>query len=228
MKYVIANWKSNKSREDVIQWMDHFEEKISQVDATLTQVVLCPPMPDVWFVSNRLLDRKLFTSVALGVQDISPYPAGSYTGAVSTFNLDGFGVKYALVGHSERRRHFHETSQEVARKVRECVEKNITPVVCIDEPCLLEQAEAIEKKYLKQCLVAYEPLAAIGTGDNAPVEKVVEMVDRVHQLFGEVPVLYGGSVTAENVCEYLAVTDGVLVGRASLDVEEFGKMIEKV
>ncbi len=228
MKYVVANWKSNKSREDVINWMDRFEEKIKDMEHPSARVVLCPPMPDVWFLSNRLLDRKLYADIFLGVQDLSPYPAGSYTGAVSTVNLDGFRVKYAIVGHSERRRHFQETSQEVARKVQECVEKEMTPIVCVDEPYLLEQAEALEKKHLEKCMVAYEPLEAIGTGDNAPVEKVVEMVERIHQLFGEVPVLYGGSVDSKNVAEYLAVSDGVLVGRASLDVEEFTRMIEKV
>lgn len=228
MKYLVANWKSNKSRDDVEEWMERFEAQVAQPEQHQAQIILCPPMPSLMYVSNRLLDRKVFSNAYLGVQDVSPYPAGSYTGAVSTYNLDGFNVQYALVGHSERRRYFHETSLDVAKKVRECVDKNITPIVCIDEPYLLEQAETLEKKLLEKCLVAYEPLAAIGSGDNAPVEKVIEMVERVHLLFGEVPVLYGGSVDSGNAQDYLAITDGVLVGGASLDVAEFGKMISKI
>ena len=127
MKYVIANWKSNKSRGEAENWMDGFENIKVQSASQQTDVktIICPPMPSLMFVSNKLLDREKFANVHLGVQDISPFPAGKYTGAVSARNLDGFGVAYAIVGHSERRQFFHETHQDVANKVAQCVDNGI-------------------------------------------------------------------------------------------------------
>ena len=223
---LIANWKSNKTRDGVQKWMEEETEWAEKNEAI--EIVLAPPFPALMYVSNKLLDKKKFQHVKLGVQDISPYPAGKYTGAVSGQNLEGFQVQYAIVGHSERRRHFHESDLDVARKVEQALASSIKPIVCVDEAYIESQANAIDDSLLKDCLVAYEPLAAIGTGNSEDVGHVAEVVKKIREVFGEVPVIYGGSVDDMNVNEYLLVTDGVLVGTASLDVKMFGRLVAAV
>lgn len=230
-KLYVANWKSNKTREEVEQWINDFDEQ-RKVSAIIgnddNTIVLCPPMPSLMFVSNRLIDRKLHHSVYLGVQDVSPYPAGSYTGAVSTQNLDGFDVKYAIIGHSERRKYFHETSQEIANKVDQCLEAGITPIVCVDRDQIDEQARKIDESKRKHIIVAYEPVEYIGTGTAQKGEEVLEVVAEVRKAFGkDSQVLYGGSVNPENIEEFKSQVeiDGFLVGSASLDVDKFLDLI---
>lgn len=224
MKLIIANWKSHKTREEIVQWMDAYEAELEKVTFGV-EVAIAPPMPSVMFVSNRLLAKVRYPMMSLAVQDLSPFPAGKYTGAVSTINLQGFNVKYAIVGHSERRRHFHETHQDVANKVMQAVENGITPIVCVDDEYIGDQAAAIDRQYLEKCIVAYEELGAIGTGKNEPVDHVQEVFQRIKTVFGEVKVIYGGSVEADNVQQYVDISDGVLVGTASLDVSHFISLI---
>lgn len=228
-KLIIANWKSNKTREGVEKWLDEYGVwSIGYEGSNDFEIVIAPSFPDLMFVSNRLLDRKKIKGVYLGVQDLSPYPAGKYTGAVSGQNLEGFNVKYAIVGHSERRRYFYETDNEVALKVEQAVVNGIKPVVCVDEGYIESQAQAIENELLEKCIVAYEPLEAIGTGKSADVGHVKKVVEKIKNYFGEVPVIYGGSVDDMNINEYLLVTDGVLVGGASLDVKMFERLISSI
>lgn len=144
---------------------------------------------------------------------------------MSVANITDWEIGYGIVGHSERRQYFEESHQDVANKVSQLIDAGITPIVCIDDEYLVEQAAAIEKDQLKQCVVAYEPLEAIGSGVFQPVDEVEPIVNQIKEVFGEVPVLYGGSVDAENVAQYLAVTDGVLVGGASLDANEFAALM---
>ncbi len=235
MKLIVANWKSNKSRVAVEAWMDVYHNNAPDIwteasssmapdsSSSLSQtleIVIAPPMPSLMYVSNRLLDDKIGAFTKLAVQDISSFPSGSYTGGVSTTNLDGYNVQYAIVGHSERRRYFHETSLEVARKVELCLEDGITPIVCVDTPYLSEQAQEISPNLYSQCVVAYEPLAAIGSGANAPLDQVSEAVQRIKSVFGG-RVIYGGSVNQSDAAGYLAACDGVLVGTAALNTMEF-------
>ncbi|MDH5533690.1 MAG: triose-phosphate isomerase [Candidatus Pacebacteria bacterium] len=226
MKYIFANWKSNKNRKDAEHWMDEFDKNYAHFASHEDlEIIIAPPMPSLMFISNRLLDRQKHPHVYLAVQDLSSYPAGSYTGAVSTVNLEGFNVKYAILGHSERRNYFEESDMDVAKKVDQAVEAGITPVVCVDEDYIESQAYAIDKKHHKKCIVAYEPLSAIGTGDEMNPKKVVEVVNRIRKAFGDVRVIYGGSVDGDNVKDYLEVCDGVLVGGASLKVDEFKRLV---
>jgi triosephosphate isomerase len=154
---------------------------------------------------------------------------GAYTGAVSAQSLQEFGVTYVLVGHSERRKYFHETDQDVALKVRQVLDGGMQPVLCIDEPYLHSQAAAIDTSVYSSLIIAYEPVAAIGTGKSMNVGTVQEVSARIKQTFGDgVPVLYGGSVTDENVAEYLLVADGALVGGASLEARDFTQLLAHV
>lgn len=226
MKLIIANWKSNKSREEVEHWLDTFETHSPRLGSEV-EAVIAPPMPSLMFVSNRLLAKDKHPRTALAVQDLSPFPAGAYTGAISAVNVQGFKVKYAIVGHSERRRYFHETHQDVANKVTQALENGITPIVCVDDEYIAEQAAAIERDSLSRCVVAYEELSAIGTGNNEPIEHVQEVFQRIKKVFGNVPVIYGGSVDVDNIAEYLDFADGALVGTASLDAEKFASLIKQ-
>lgn len=232
-KLIIANWKSNKTREEVVQWMDEFGEamRVSQATRTMrTDVVICPPMPSLMFVSNRLLDRQLFAGVALGVQDLSPFAAGSYTGAVSTRNLEGFDVRYSIVGHSERRRYFHETAQDIANKVEQCLEAGITPIVCVDQEQIEDQAAALDPKHFAKLVVAYEPVEHIGTGVAQEVSEVLTMMTRLRAAFPESRVIYGGSVNPENLENFSSQSEieGFLVGTASLSAADFYEMIQEL
>lgn len=233
-KLVIANWKSHKSLAALDGWFADFkagmQEGLQQIEAAVAaraevQVMIAPSFPSLSAVADRLSTQRYPVDVALAVQDLSPFPAGKYTGAVSVQNLEGIPVEYALVGHSERRLYFHETHQDVARKVEQALSARITPVVCVDEDYIDAQASAIDSALLQRCVVAYEPLAAIGTGQNADVGTVKNLVSHIKQVFGDVPVIYGGSVTPQNVHEYLLVAQGVLVGGSSLDGKEFAGIV---
>lgn len=226
--YIVANWKSNKNLEEVELWWEEFIQlTIPHLDDLQDEVIIAPPYPGLMMLAQALETQspKLSQHISLAVQDLSPYPAGSYTGAVCGRNLEKLGVKYALVGHSERRRYFHETHQDVANKVAQAVRNGITPIVCFDETYLRAQAEVIEFEYLEKCVVAYEPLTAIGTGHNVQVDEVAAAVAEAKEEFGQVPVLYGGSVKPDNVESYLEVVDGVLVGGASLNPDTFSQLV---
>lgn len=218
-KLFVANWKSNKNLEEVSQWFKDFKVELDEDQ----EVVIAPPYPFLSLVADKIKD---LPGVSLAVQNLSSYPAGSYTGEVCVRNLKGLGVKYAILGHSERRRYLGESHQDVANKVSQALNNSITPIVCVDQDYVEDQSLAIQAKLLEKCVVAYEPLSAIGTGENASVKEVASVVTEIKSVFGETPVLYGGSVNSENIEPYLKVADGVLVGGASLDAKMFAKLIE--
>lgn len=227
---IIANWKSNKSFDEVVSWMDGYESQLqerTQLNDSLIKVLLAPPMSSLLFVSNRLLDKQKLPNTYLTVQDISPFPAGSYTGGISARNLDGFRVRYAIVGHSERRKHFHESHQDVAEKIRRCLEAEITPILCLDDEYIADQSKLLSADERRGCVVAYEDLESIGTGEPQPIEKVADVVSRIRVLFEDSAVLYGGSVKESNIQQYLSVSDGVIVGGASLSVPSFVALLDK-
>lgn len=218
-KLFVANWKSNKNQEEVKLWLAAFKPYIGLEQ----KVVIAPPSPFLAMVAEKI---KTNQDISLAVQNLSSYPAGSYTGEVCARNLEGLGVKYAILGHSERRRYLGETHQDVANKVVQTLENGMIPIVCLDQDYIEGQAQLIDPELLSKCVVAYEPLAAIGTGESAPVKEVVGVVAEIKSVFGQVAVLYGGSVNPDNIAPYLAVTDGVLVGGASLDAAVFAELLQ--
>lgn len=220
MKYVIANWKSNKNSTEVVEWLESYSEKKSKDITT----ILAPSFVHLGQVTTSQDDR-----FAVASQDVSQFPMGSYTGAVNARQLKEIGVQYAIVGHSERRRYFGETHAQIGNKIAQLLDEGITPVLCIDTEYLVEQSVVIDPDHLKKILVAYEPLSAIGSGNNQDVGTVAEVVIQIHQVYDEqVPVLYGGSVTESNVREYSLVCDGVLVGGASLDPKQFSQLVAAI
>jgi triosephosphate isomerase len=225
-KLLLSNFKSNKSITEASSWLDIFLEKVSALNLTNFDLAVAPS-----FLSLKDYSEQISASnfpIKLTTQNISAYPAGSYTGAVSVKNLEGLNLEYAIVGHSERRKYFGENSELVAKKVEQAIDGGMTPVVCLDTEYLEEQISAIDSNLLEQCIFAYEPLSAIGSGNNADVGTVKEVSQKIKTLAGEVPVLYGGSVTDQNVLEYLLVADGVLVGSFSLDPSQFAQLVTTV
>lgn len=225
MKTVIANFKSNKSVQEYEEWLHAYEAYLPQLHPSLT-VVLAPSFPALSLVSTWIKSKSP-AQTFLGVQDLSSFPAGAYTGAVSAQNLLDLGVSYAILGHSERRRYFHETTQDVTNKVAECVANQITPIVCVTADQVEAQAAALNDQYKAALLVAYEPIEHIGTGISDSETNILKTKERVVQAFGAVPYIYGGSVnpsTESSILQEESI-DGFLVGTASLTATTFTSLL---
>lgn len=221
-KLIIANWKSHKSLPAASHWVEEFASEVA--GKTLQGIVVVAPPFTLMQTAHEAIDG-FDAPLLLSAQDVSPYPFGAYTGEVTAAHLKELGVQYVILGHSERRSHFHETSHEVAAKVGQALEQGITPIVCVDRDYIQDQASAIERDNLKKVVVAYEPLSAIGTGRNEDVGSVKAVIAEIKQVFVDVPVIYGGSVSEFNINEYLLVADGALVGSASLEAKDFAQLV---
>ncbi len=220
MRYLVGNWKSNKTLEESLQW---FAEMRAVNIPQETEVVICPPNPYLLHLKSQISNEKL----KLGVQDVSPFPFGAYTGAIAVEMVKQW-AQYAIVGHSERRKYFHESHQDVANKVDRCIEVGITPIVCVDEEYVEAQLAAINDANMAKIIVAYEPLSAIGSGTPDTPDHAVQVALAIKDKAGvDVPVLYGGSVKPENIQSFLshAEISGALVGGASLDPHAWQDLI---
>jgi len=222
MKYIVGNWKSNKSSEEVEAWWREFAgvyKKHERVEALVA-------VPFVYLPMAAALRDDLEVKVSIAAQDVSPYPYGAYTGAVAAAMIAEW-VDWAIVGHSERRNYFHETSGEVANKVSQLADAGLGVVLCVDAPYAQEQRAALGE-LPEKLVVAYEPLSAIGTGNPEDPKAVAETVAKVKEWYEGRTVIYGGSTTPENAGEYLGVpgVDGLLPGGASLDAGKLARMCE--
>jgi len=241
-KLIAGNWKMNGSlaaNEALVKGL-----LAGWFGTPACDVAVAVPSPYLAQVQGLLSGA----NIALGAQDVSAFASGAYTGEVSAAMLKDFGVRYALVGHSERRQYHGETDAVVAEKARQALASGITPIVCVGETLQEREAgqtESVVKRQLaavihvnghciSEIVVAYEPVWAIGTGRTASPEQAqqVHAVLRA-QLAAATPhadrvrVLYGGSMNAANAAELLAQPDidGGLVGGASLKAEDFLKII---
>jgi triosephosphate isomerase len=215
---IVANFKSHKNRVEIERWMEIFEDRIKKQPIDESKLaIIAPPMPSIMFVSNRLLGQR--DHMHLAVQNISPFSAGAYTGAVCGENLEGYNVKYAIIGHSERRKFFCEDEEMLNNQVIEAKIHSIEPIYCV------QGAETIIPKEVK--IVAYEPVFAIGSGHPDTPENANIVAEKLMERGAET-VLYGGSVTDENVHQFTQLDhiQGVLVGGASLEPEVFANIIE--
>ncbi|WP_206484181.1 triose-phosphate isomerase [Thalassotalea sp. G2M2-11] len=240
---IAANWKMNGS----LSLISEMVSGLNQVQlADNVNVVVCPSFPFLTAFTYAAQDENLQSRIQLGAQNVSEHQSGAYTGEVSTQMLKESGVNYVIIGHSERRSYYNETSTLVAQKVAVALEADLTPIICIGESeseresgqtnqVLSAQLQPVIdeigiEKFL-DVVIAYEPVWAIGTGKTASPE----MAQETHQFIREflamkqtdvankVPLLYGGSMNAAN-CEQLlaqADIDGGLIGGASLKVDEF-------
>ena len=214
--WIIANWKSNKTISEALDWISQVGPKLEKRENL--KVVVCPPFVDVEEVKKAVMVGNF--PLMVGSQDLSAYDVGPYTGEDTARILKEL-VEVSILGHSERRQNFGETDEIVAQKVLQAKDHQIIPLVCV---------QGIGTPVPEGCkLVAYEPIFAIGTGQPDSSQNAQEIAWGLKKKYSEgVEVLYGGSVTSENVKHFLNENDisGVLVGTASLDPDEFIKIVE--
>ena len=241
---IAGNWKMNTTLEEARDLVYAMAARLDAINAV--ERVVCPPYVSLAAVAELLKD----TSVAVGAQNMHHESSGAFTGEISAAMLQGL-CQYVILGHSERRQLFGETDDMVNRKVLAALEHGLRPIVCVGES--LEQrdagdANAVVESQIRAALtgvesadelvLAYEPVWAIGTGRAATPGMAQEMMAHmrgvVASLYGRasadsVPLLYGGSVNASNVAEYLSEPDlnGALVGGASLNADSFVEIVQR-
>ncbi|WP_445361178.1 triose-phosphate isomerase [Microbulbifer sp. EKSA005] len=232
-----ANWKMNGSRE----FAERFFTELN-LEGVKSGVVVCPSFPYLGLVADAAEKSGGFS---LGAQDLSQEPKGAFTGEVSASMLLDWNTRYVIVGHSERRSLYGETSELVAKKFVAAQEAGLTPILCVGETLeereqertlevVAEQLQAvadiIDSAGWKQSVIAYEPVWAIGTGKTATPDEAQAVHAFIRSQLGdlgaEVQILYGGSVKSANARELFAQADidGALVGGASLDAGEFAEI----
>jgi triosephosphate isomerase len=229
-RYLIANWKMNLPPEGIETYLGAIAS-CARHDA---EIVVAPPFPYLRDVRG----------VAVAAQNCADHEKGAFTGEVSPSMVKDCGATYVILGHSERRQHYGEHDALIARKLALASEAGLTPVLCIGEDLkvreaqqvnvfLSEQIHAVAAAVGEKLVVAYEPIWAIGTGRNASGALCAETVSGIRQAMDrfwprQVPILYGGSVTPENVHDLVANGDieGFLVGGASLDSGKFLALYE--
>lgn len=245
-KAIIAgNWKMNKSASEAKPFVEELRANMSRNKTCDT--VLCVPYTTIPAMAKAMRDSRLI----FGAQDVSVHESGAYTGEVSAAMLADLGVRFCIVGHSERREYHKETDADVNVKARALLAAGITPIICVGES--LDQREkgltadyvayqvkaalaGMDAKDVKHCVIAYEPIWAIGTGRTATAEQAEEVCREIRavirglydaRIARAVSILYGGSMNAKNCDELLAQPDidGGLIGGASLKPLDFARII---
>ena len=241
-KTVIAgNWKMNMTASEVRPFVEELKAAMPKLKGCET--VLCVPAVNIPAMLRWGKDAK----IACGAEDVSAFEKGAYTGEIAANMLADLGVKYCIVGHSERREYHKESDMLVNAKARALLDNGISPIICVGES--LEQREmeltmahinyqvraalhGVDASELRRCVIAYEPIWAIGTGKTATAEQAEEVCREIRSIIREiygarparsVSILYGGSMNAKNAAELLAMPDidGGLIGGAALKAADF-------
>jgi len=245
---IAANWKMHHDHLVAIQVVQKLSYLIEKDDFEVVDVVICPPFTDLRTLQTLIEADKL--EFGLGAQNCYFEDSGAFTGEVSPVMLKKLNVDYVIVGHSERRELFGDTDELVNKKVKAVLKHEMRPIVCVGET--LDEREAggtnakvdgqiraafdsVKAAQAEQCVVAYEPIWAIGTGRNATPEDANATISVVRgtlrEIVGataaEMRILYGGSMKPGNAADLMAMPeiDGGLVGGASLDPDDFARVI---
>ena len=243
-KVIAGNWKMNMLPNEAMKFI---EDLAPLVKDTKNEVILCVPYTDLFYALLTVQG----TNIKIGAQNMHFEEKGAYTGEISAKMLKSINVEYVIIGHSERRQYFNETDETVNKKIKAAFAHELKPIVCVGET--LEQREAgkavevittqtekalegLTEEQVENTIIAYEPIWAIGTGKTATSEDANNAIksirDKICQIYGQnvgksIIIQYGGSVKSTN-CKELFTTsdiDGGLVGGASLDSEEFAKIV---
>ena len=243
-KVIAGNWKMNMLPNEAIDYIQAFEPLVKDADA---EVILCVPYTDLFYCLMNVQG----TNIKIGAQNMHFAETGAYTGEVSGKMLKSIGVEYVIIGHSERRQYYNETDESVNKKIKAAFENELKPIVCVGET--LEEREAgktadiitnqtrlalegLTNEQVKNTIIAYEPIWAIGTGKTATSEdannSIISIREEIKRIYGEdvseaVIIQYGGSVKSSNAKELFSTSDidGGLVGGASLKPDEFSKIV---
>ncbi len=243
-KVIAGNWKMNKLPNEAI---DFITELAPLVKDSKNEVIICVPYTDLFYSLLHTQD----TNIKVGAQNMHFEEKGAYTGEVSGEMLKSIGVEYVIIGHSERRAYYGETDETVNKKLKKAHALGLKPIVCVGES--LEQREdgsakevvttqtklaleGLKKDEVEKTIIAYEPIWAIGTGKTATKEDANETIkwirEKIEEIYGKdvsesVIIQYGGSVKSSNAKDLFEMSDidGGLVGGASLDAQEFAKIV---
>jgi triosephosphate isomerase len=242
---IAGNWKMFKTASEAVDLIANIKAGVHKLNEEI-DIVVCPPFTSLAAVGPLLAG----TQIGLGAQNMYPESEGPFTGEISPPMLKDLGCRYVILGHSERRSHFHESDEVVNEKVRTAIKYNLIPIVCIGE--WLQEREAgkhfevvraqfhgtfdnLSADEMEKVVIAYEPVWAIGTGKTATPGEAEEMHQFIRELLKEkygvlaakTRILYGGSVKPDNITELMAQpdVDGALVGGASLKGESFVEII---
>lgn len=240
---IAANWKMNMDIRSSVSFFNKFKNLIKN---NKNEVVICPPFTLLNGVKKLIKNTK----IKLGAQDMHFEENGPFTGEVSALMLKDAGCEYVILGHSERRQYFNETDSFVNKKIKSALQNKLKPILCIGETLqqrnnnktmdiiknqLISCLKNINEKEMKNIVVAYEPVWAIGTGKNAAPEQAEEVHKFIRKLLlkiynknisDNVRIIYGGSMKPKNAKELLSMPDidGGLVGTASLDAKSFAEI----
>lgn len=243
-KLFVANWKMQLSFNQSCAFVQNNYDCLKEL-AQQQDIIICPTFPALYTVAK--LCQGL--SLQIGAQDVSRHPSGAYTAEVSAQTLTEVGCTYCIIGHSETKSHAHETNIHVEHKLKELIKQNIIPIICIGENKEqrdLNHTYKILEEQLTGCLdviahhpqqiysyiIAYEPIWAIG-GTTTPSQKTLaEIFAWLHKQCSVLPnvahkLIYGGSVNTDNAADLLKIKhlDGLLIGRASTDIETFKAIV---
>ena len=245
---ISGNWKMNLNHLEAIAVTQKLSYSLDYKDYDAVDVVVLPPFTDIRSVQTLIDGDRL--RLEYGAQDLSPETSGAYTGDISGLMLNKLGCSYVVVGHSERRAIHNEDDALINKKIKAALANEITPIFCIGEELSIREAEThvnhvlsqirnglqgFHKHDLKKIVFAYEPVWAIGTGKTASAQDAQEVCSAIRVELGKIGsseiaqaarILYGGSVKSSNIVDIMKEEDidGVLVGGASLDPEEFAKI----
>jgi triosephosphate isomerase len=236
-KIVIAgNWKMYKTQWESSEFLQGFMPKLEQTPQE-REVILCVPFTALGVMSKSLHNNR----VQLGAQNVHWEDEGAYTGEIAGPMLTEIGVRYVIVGHSERRQYFGETDETVNKRLLATQRHDLTPILCVGET--KQQRDAGETELLiatqlkkglvdvdqHNLIIAYEPIWAIGTGDTCEASEANRVIGLIRSQLqvSDVPIQYGGSVKPNNIDEIMAQPEinGVLVGGASLEPESFARIV---
>ena len=243
-KVIAGNWKMNMLPDETINFIKEFTPLVKDTE---NEVILCVPYTDLFYALLNAQD----TNIKIGAQNMHFEESGAYTGEVSGKMLKSIGVEYVIIGHSERRQYFAETDETVNKKLKAAFTYGLKPIVCVGET--LEEREqgktidvitrqtrlaleGLTNEQVKNTIIAYEPIWAIGTGKTATADDANDSVKKIREevakIYGNdvaecVIIQYGGSVKSSNARELFTKSDidGGLVGGASLKPEEFSKIV---
>ena len=243
---IAGNWKMNKTAEETTALIKALIPLVSDVDNV--DVVVCPTFVNLSTAAEALAG----SNIKLGAQNMHFEKSGAYTGEISADMLLAFGVKYVILGHSERRQYFGETDEGVNKKAKVALEAGLIPIVCVGET--LEEREAgitaeivckqtklallgLSAEQVSGVVIAYEPIWAIGTGKTATAEDANETIGAIRgavkEVYGDacaqsVRIQYGGSMKPSNASELMAKPeiDGGLIGGAALKAEDFAGIVK--
>lgn len=216
-KLIIANWKEHKTIRESLEFLEKFQSLLSQIDLKDKKIVICPPFLSLSEVSKFAVTRRM--PIAVGAQDISGYDEGAYTGEISGRQIREV-AEFVIIGHSERRKYFHESDNDIEKKTAKAHQAGLIPIVCVRS-----EKDAIPEN---STYVAFEPVEAIGTGNPEDPKRVKDVFTKISSGNDKRKMIYGGSVDHASIGVYtkIPLAAGFLIGGASLDPDSFAGIIE--